>query len=360
MKLALNFVIRLINKIQTIWRQKFNQFSVKHSYSGKTYDGTVYLAQHIFNLHSIDIQKTATEIKLVSFPFGEGGSSENPQLAAFTFEKNTGYHYVNNYVSDIELAVQQNRSKPVAVIETSVFLLPFSTTHFGHFTGECLGAIIAYSRLVSESNRKLFYLCPPTFQSLIEKYGQIQNLERIQSSFAFENNLIFKNAKVLPRLSPWQNLSLCNEIFAPILEQNLEKYDRVFLTSQRTDRIRNIQEVTALLAELGFCILNPLERSFEETVGILARAKHVVSENGSIIHNALMLRTRATYVLASHGYAHVNGGQFAGGGVFNAFRVLSIIYVECEAVLDTNHGHPYSQQLLVDLQALKNLINGWA
>jgi capsular polysaccharide biosynthesis protein len=334
---------------------KLRQLTLRESISGLQNSLTPFLPIAIFDLQQAQIPPIGSRIELRSFAFGESGESNNPSIASIALENNVGHHYTHHFIGDMRGSLKQQSDKPTAVIDEPALLLPYYTTHFGHFTGDCLGAIIALSKFSPTENRKLFFIAPNQFDTVINQYGNEMRLHKINSQQASTHNLIFSDACLLPRISPWQNLSLCGQIFGEAVSSLSTKPQKVFLTSERAGRIENIAEVLDFLRTQNVYILNPHNHGFEETLAILRDADVVISENGSITHNILIARNKPFYVLSAPGWNQLSPSEFAGGGIYNAFKDYLSNYIECQPSQKESH-HPFSTLITVDLADLKAIL----
>ena len=331
------------------------RFQLKESLTGLGNNKTPFLPIPIFDLNQVCIPEQGARIELRSFAFGPTHSPDNPSLACLALQNNIGYHYTHHFLGDMRGSLKQQGSKPTIVIDEPALLLPYYTTHFGHFTGDCLGAIIALSKLAPTENRKLFFIAPNQYDEIINRYGKQSRLQKIDSQQAFTHNVIFSNACLLPRISPWQNLSLCSQIFWEASSSLPTKPQKVFLTSGRSERIENIEEVISFLRSENVYILNPKNHGFEATLAILRDAQVVISENGSITHNILIGRNKPFYVLSAPGWNQLSASEFAGGGIYNAYKDYLSHDIECRPSKTESH-HPFSTSITVDLADLKAIL----
>lgn len=347
-----------LHKLKSYLRNLSGRFQVKESITGLAECKTLFLPIAIFDLNNIDIPEHGRRIELRSFNFGGDANALEPSFATFAIENNITYNNTPFFLKDIRGNLKQQSNKPSVIIDEPALLLPYYTTHFGHFTGDCLGAIIALSKNTLPKGRKLFYIAPHSFESMINLYGNSDILQKIDSRLAYENNLIFSNASLLPRLSPWQNLSLCSQIFGSAnesLPENLAPPKNVFLTSGRSSRIQNIDEVIAHLEAKGFFICRPHQVSFEQCLRIVRDADCLISENGSITHNILISRNKPFYILSSENWRKLSPQEFAGGGIYNSYKSYLANHIECKTSAAASH-HAFSDQVIVHLDDLNKLM----
>ena len=343
------------NTLITSLKKKIKGNLLEESISGLKDSLTPFLPLAIFDLKQVQITPAGSRVELRSFAFGDGGDHNNPSFATIALENNLGHHYTHHFLGDMRGSLKQQSNKPTMVIDEPALLLPYYTTHFGHFTGDCLGAIIALSKLAPTENRKLFFIAPNQYDDIINRYGEQSRLQKIDSQQAFEHNVIFSNACLLPRISPWQNLSLCSQIFGETSSSLPTGPKKVFLTSARIERIKNIDEVINFLESENVYILNPHNHAFEETLAILRDADIVISENGSITHNILIARNKPFFVLSAPGWNHLSPTEFAGGGIYNTFKEYLSCYIECQSSQPESH-HPFSMSISVDVADLKAIL----
>ena len=102
-------------------------------------------------------------------------------------------------------------------------------------------------------------------------------------------------------------------------------------------------------------ILNPKNHGFEATLAILRDAQVVISENGSITHNILIGRNKPFYVLSAPGWNQLSASEFAGGGIYNAYKDYLSHDIECRPSKTESH-HPFSTSITVDLADLKAIL----
>jgi hypothetical protein len=295
-------------------------------------------------------------VEIVSFPFGADSPSE-PGVACISLKNGRAYQSGKHFIKDVNLALKDQSAKPRVVINEPAYVIPYMTNHFGHFTGECLGAIIAFSRLIPDERRKLYVLYPEALEESIQHQASFKNISKIDALTLSKNNILFTNAKILPRLSPWQNLCLAQQIYRILPRGRCAEATKVFLTSERVSRIANISQVVDYLRAEGFFILNPTEHQFEDTLSIIRDCTTLLTENGSITLNVLIARVTPYLVLTAEKGLRLNESEFAGGGIFNSFNSFWAQYLVCSTSTQAQSHHAYSTQIFVDLNELDSAIN---
>ena len=136
-----------------------------------------------------------------------------------------------------------------------------------------------------------------------------------------------------------------------LLDANL---DYIFLTSDRDTRISNISKVRSILKD-KFYFVNPMHYDVRTLYHLLAGAKYLVSENGSILFNIFMSRSCSYFVLASE-RCKLNSfaDDYYGGYIYNQFHdsLIQYLYSPC---ISRGH-HPYSDQITMGYNLINFLI----
>jgi len=351
---------KLITEVRTIAlviKAMLSGFSISTKQSAP-HALTAYSDERVYDLTSLQLSRAACPVRLVAFPFGQGSLKSEPVIAAFVVAKGRIEYHSREFSRATLIEVYRQRHKPCIEINDPVYLMPYNTNHFGHFTGECLGALIYFSNILNDTNRRIQFICPKPLLNSIIKYCDSKKINQIASLTLQDNNFIFNDAIILPRLTAWQNMSLCIDIFRDLPAYKTPKYDRIFLTSERPNRIVNLDEVKFFLKQKGFQILNPKDYSFEETLILLRDAELVVTEAGSITHNILLSRSKPYHVLVSENAQNMSVVELSGGGVFNMIRILNAKYHYCKPLATGGSHHAYAHAIIVDIDKLRTEI-GW-
>ena len=312
---------------------------------------SIHIEQAIFDLNNVHLEYPPTEVELVSYRFGETYSEQAPAIASVVLQNSRGYHSSNHFVAGVTAALHNEPKKGSITIDDPVYVIPYLTNHFGHFTGECLGSIIAFSHLIESGPRKLYVIIPESLRESLEHRANFDRIVALPATTADKNDITFSDAKILPRLSAWQNLCIAQQAYGN-LPAVAQVHQKVFLTSERESRIANIVTLTSYLSERGFFILNPNKHLFEETLSILRECDYLLTENGSITHNILISRRKPYTVLTSANGLTLSPSEFVGGGIFNAFNCFLANYIVCQPANSNWTHHAYSTQLYVEIDKL--------
>lgn len=252
--------------------------------------------------------------------------------------------------------------KPRQTIAEPVALFPQLTSHFGHWLGDQLGAILWFARdpRITAGGRRLLVTAPsPQWAELLLELCPPSSLLLLTPQRLLDHNLSCSDALLLPRLGSWQNLALARDALAPLLEQPASP-EKLFLTSQRAGRIANLEAVCACFRAFGYHVLNPTKEPVLPLLQRLRQARCLWSEQGSMVLNLLLCRTRPYRLLAlepRHAAAYPPGLAALGGSAYNAFQRGLMQPFACSPAdpstrLD-RQLHPYQRQLTLDLQALE-------
>jgi hypothetical protein len=107
-----------------------------------------------------------------------------------------------------------------------------------------------------------------------------------------------------------------------------------------------------------FYILNSKKYDFERNVITIRDARHLLSEHGSIIHNILFGRRERYSVLCAKEGLKLTIYQFASGGIYAMIHFDQISFLPCDtADQNLGSGHPWANQLQVDMKMLENHVN---
>ena len=252
--------------------------------------------------------------------------------------------------------------KPAQTLAEPVALFPQFTSHFGHWLGDQLGAILWFARdpRVTAGGRRLLVTAPsPQWAELLQELCPPSSLLLLTPQQLLEQNLLCPDALLLPRMGSWQNLALARDALAPLLEQPATG-EKLFLTSLRPGRIANLEEVSACFQAFGYQVLNPTEEPVLPLLQRLRQACCLWSEQGSMVLNLLLCRSRPYRLLeldAAHSAGYPPELAALGGSAYNAFQRGLMQPFACPPAdpsprLDRTL-HPYQRQLRVDLQALE-------
>ncbi len=337
------------------WVRTFSFFRGRHVSVGfeiPEQSRSIHIEQAVFDLNNVHLEYPPAKVELVSYQFGDPSSDGTPGIASIVLQNSRGYHSSDHFIAGVTAALHNEPSKERMTITSPAYLIPYMTNHFGHFTGECLGSLIAFSHIIETGPRKLYTIVPESLIGTLKQRAKWDHIVLLSANTADRHDIVFSDAKILPRLSPWQNLSIAQQAYEELPKLPTEIPSKVFLTGERESRISNIVELTAYLSSRGFFILNPSKHPFEETLAILRNCEFLLTENGSITHNILISRRKPYTVLTSESGLRLNPSEFVGGGIFNAFHSFHARYIICPPASSKWTHHAYSTQLFVEIDKL--------
>ena len=211
-------------------------------------------------------------------------------------------------------------------------MLPYYTSHFGHFIGDTLGSILYYLTNIDEINEKnkLLVISPSLkWDNFISEFGK-EKIELMTPKIALDANYDLNNCKILPRMCTYQNYILANNILANKIKKDSSLNDKIFLTTEREDRISNIKILIKALKDNGFKILNPKNESIKDLLILIKSAKILISEKSSIGGNIHIVRDMPYYVLSSPTENNFSQGMFEGAGMYRQYHTCLEHKVLCE------------------------------
>ena len=247
-------------------------------------------------------------------------------------------------------------------------VFPHLTSHFGHWVGDQLGAMLwfAFNPEVRAGGRRLLLTAPsPEWAGALKELAPPDSLEVLTPEQLLSAQWLLSDALLLPRLGTWQNLALARDLVGAGLHQAVSNPERLFLCSGRSDRLANLREVCAVFERHGYTVLNPIGLPTLTLLQRLRDASRVWCEPGSMALNLLISRTRPYRLFAldsEHARSYPAHLSVLGGGIYNSFqRGLQQPFpcppADPAPALDCRL-HPYQRQLRVDLHALEAALSG--
>lgn len=243
------------------------------------------------------------------------------------------------------------------VIEEPVFLLPYYNSHFGHFTGEFLGMIGLYSHFIGKNKgRRLLYFAPSdVVVGMMNLVCDKDAVLALDAEDVLIGDIFVKDGVLLPLCHPWQGLLwLRNYLDLSGFYDKRVGGKRVFLTSMRSERIINIEEVVSVLLGEGFVVMTPMSIDVD-SYSVLRFARCLVTEDGSLSHLAVMHRRDPYFVLSPDHQFRYSPSEYFGGYVFNEIDFPRRQEIMCE-VLETDK-HIMSSRITVDVSVMMRVIN---
>ena len=269
--------------------------------------------------------------------------------------------WINDQLQFIRIALEYLRSGRIRATDLSQFTILLGTWHFGHLLGDHAHQLIHHYHNPPNSSQYPLHLSSNLLK--ISKIPGLLNIDphRISSSpYHFSGNTIrFFNLCDCLCIFPAKNKSIPLSVAHAYLNshsflaQEAMQRNKVFLTSGRQSRISNISELTKVLLENSWTVINPLSCPSAIMLILLSSAGILVSENGSILFNCFLSRSLPYYVLASSRSKELSPRDMAGGGIYNSYHNRTIRYLHYSPSQEM--GHPYSDQIHIPPETLTNL-----
>ncbi len=309
------------------------------------------------------------DVRLVSHAYRSSSIVHYPCIETWALAKGVSRGQAAPYRRIQYHSIRKQLNKPSKPLDGSYAVFPHLTSHFGHWVGDQLGAFLWYARQLQALTD------PPRLVAIAPSHGWAEFLQELcpnDSLFVMtpqrylEVNWLLERAMLLPRLSPWQNLSLIRDCMSSSLPSSEKPHAescgprRIFLSSQRQQRILNIEAVEGIFCDHGYSVLNPTSHSPLHLLNWIREASSLWCEQGSMVMNALISRDRPYRLLELN---PVNSArypfrlQMLGGGIYNSFHLGLIRHFYCQPGVDSarldRQLHPYQRQLVVDLDSLR-------
>lgn len=319
---------------------------------------------HYENIPIIDLDRDwdlkIESVTLISFG-GEDYHSENskfPVIESWVDAK--GYTFTNNryFLNEQFLKILQAKKKKKKNIENNLFVLPYYTSHFGHFSGDVLGSLLYYLSWIKKNNfkRKLLVLTPSQeWSNFLIKLFEEQCFF-IYPEDALANNFYLKNVKILPRMSTWQNFQISKNILNSYLSEDYKNIN-IFLTTERSERITNIINLIDSLKNKNFEILNPINVDIQTLLTKIKNSNILITEKASITNNINIIRDKPFYILLSKNEKNLSKKFFAGAGIHKSFLTGIMREIYCDDDPFPQNSKPYKRSIRVDIYKLFSEIN---
>ena len=249
-------------------------------------------------------------------------SNNYPIIDAWSQINNKTYAPTNFHLKNQFKFIKKAKTKQKIFFNKNIFILPYYTSHFGHFTGDVLGSLLYYLKNITEINEKnkLLVISPSLkWDNFISEFGK-EKIELMTPKAALSANYDFNNCKILPRMCTFQNYILTNNILANEIKVDNTLPQKIFLTTEREDRISNIEILIKELKNNGFKVLNPKNESIRDLLTLIKSSKILISEKASIIGNVHMVRNMPYYVLDSPTENNFSQGLFHTAGMYRQFH----------------------------------------
>ena len=354
LKFFLKYLKRLFNK--------FYLFFIDHKYNriGVINKTIQYISYPLINLEKKWLIKNKTT--LLSTYEGDStfsSSSEYPVVMSWTRSNNKTFATSNLFIKSQYKEIKKTYGKKSIKSEELINLLPKYTSHFGHFVGDILGPTLYYSKYSSELelNNKLLLITPS------EKWDKFlmdmfrEKIHIIKPIEALKTNFIFTNSKLLPEMSSVQSYMLSRNILSHEIIADSSSPQKIFLTTEREDRIANIDQLKNELLDLGFKIINPSKYEIKNLLTIIKSAKVLISEKASILNNVYLVRDTKYFILSSETEKDLDLRLFHGAGIYKEFHRGLAKEIYCEDSPKIQDLRAYKKRIVVNIKKVISIIN---
>ena len=351
MILSLKKVLKIILNIFLCRNHKVNEIGVKNN--------TIQ-----FNLYPvIDLEKkwelNSEKSELLSYEGDStfGSSEDYPIIETWTKVKNKTYAPNNFFIKNQSGFLNKTKKNKKIFINENLYLLPYYTSHFGHFVGDLLGSVLYYLVYIKDlnTNNRLLITTPSIkWDNFLNRISS-NKLKIIKPRKLVSANYLIKSSKILPRMSSYQNMILAKNILENEIKENTE-YDKIFLTTGRSDRISNIDELISELKLAGFKIIMPQNYEIYELLIYIKSASVLISEKASILNNVHLVRNKPYLILSSMSENNLDKKLFNGAGVYKQFHTGLFKEIMFEDDPKIQNVRPYKKRIKVDIQKLKKFI----
>lgn len=316
----------------------------------------IYLNNHIIDLDR-DWKFKNKKVKIISYSGDLINVEDNkyPVIESWTVQNKITF-VVNDFFRESQLRnINKQKNKKVINIREKIYVLPYYTSQFGHFIGDVLGSLIFYLQRFNNSKRKILTYSPSSRWDSFFLNNFANNVNIISPKEFLENNFIFYNSIVLPRMSSFQNIQLARNYFTSLpLTKLVNK--KVFLTTERADRISNIEELKKKLSENGFSIINPKNLNIVDLFSCIRNSDILICEKGSVMNNLLFSRDKYFYLLSSKREKNLEKMYFAGAGLYKSYLMNLIREIYCDSDPIYQDKKPYGIRIKVNVERLLDLV----
>jgi len=317
----------------------------------------------------LELPSYVDDVRLVSHAYRSSSIADFPCIETWALAKGVSRGQAAPYRRIQFHTIRKQLNKREQSLAGSFAVFPHLTSHFGHWVGDQLGAFLWYARQLQSlpDPPRLLAIAPsPDWADFLSGICPKGSLLLMTPQQYLDVNWVLERAMLLPRMSPWQNLSLLRDCLSPDLPRSEALVSgasgplRIFLCSQRQERILNLEAVEGLFRGHGYAVLNPTSHPPQQLLCWIRQASSLWCEHGSMVMNALLSRDRPYRLLelcSLNSCRYPRELRMLGGGVYNSFHLGLITPFYCQPGVDSarldRQLHPYQRQLVVDLDALQ-------
>jgi capsular polysaccharide biosynthesis protein len=307
-------------------------------------------------------------VRLVSHPYRSSRLPRYPSIETWALVNGVSCGQAAAYRQIQFHTIRRALRIDTHVLDGCYAVFPHLTSHFGHWVGDQLGAILWFASdfRITGGGRRLLVTAPsPQWAAWLEQLCPPGSIELWRPEQLLRQTLKLPNALMLPRLSPWQAMAMARDaVGVALATADCDRQpEKLFLSSLRPERIANLDSVCALFQRHGYTVLDPTGVPIAELFQRLRGAQRLWCEHGSMALNPLLCRSLPYRVLQldpGHTTRHDAAAAVLGGGLYNAFHRTLQRPFACPPA-DPSPGldrrfHPYQRQLQPDLESLEQAL----
>lgn len=354
-----NFYKLIINRIK-ILISFLNNHQINKLGLDKRSNDIQYFSFPIINLDKI-VATHISENLLCSYEGDSSFASSNhyPIIESWIKLNKTSYTINEIFIYEQSKKLKKIRNKPIKNVKESVYLLPYYTSHFGHFSGDLIGQILFYINKIKNTNdnRKLLIITPSEKWDMFLRNFSDDKILLMSPNNALQFNYHFENAKIFPRISSVQNFLLAKNILNEFIHDEPKLNKNIFITTDREDRISNINEVKKFLLKNNFEIIVPNKYEIIDLLRLIKSSNILISEKASVFNNVLLIRNKKYFLLSSESENNLNMRLFAGAGIYKEFNrgLFNEILFKDDPVIQNVKA--YKKRIKVDINKLSSIIS---
>lgn len=286
-------------------------------------------------------------------------SNEYPVIESWLKINKKSYGINETFIFEQFKKIDKIKNKNIKYIEEKVYLLPYYTSHFGHFAGDLLGQILFYIEKIKneKDSRRICIITPSEKWSFFLKNFAHNKIFFLTPKEALNYNYSFLDAKIFPRMSNVQNYLLAKNILNNSINYEENSPKKIFITTNREDRISNIKELNSFLIKDNYKIIDPKNYQIKDLLCIIKSAKVLLSEKASVLNNVILIRENKFFILSSKTENNLTSRLFIGAGIYKEFHRGLYKEIFCEDDPPSQTVRAFKKRIKVDVNRLSQIIN---
>ena len=208
----------------------------RHVLEGDRCSPTVYVQTILADPSALP--SFSRDVRLVSHAYRSSSIPDYPCIEAWALVNGTTRGQASAYRRIQFHTIRKQLKKREQPLAGAYAVFPHLTSHFGHWVGDQLGAFLWYARQLQSLPEppQLLAIAPsPDWATFLTELCPKDSLVLMTPQQYLEVNWVLERAMLLPRMSPWQNLSLLRDrlsasrpVFYPFLSDSPHP-ERIFL-----------------------------------------------------------------------------------------------------------------------------------